>query len=157
MERNRCSVLCLNIATAASSLSSTLFSHPPNPTLRHPFSSLTHYNPPYPPSPHLVSEFSRILSDHINPQHDLELSLNALSTQISPYLVEQKFFYKERETESYRKTDRTWNGDAELKMLRKRMRRKVRRAATRKSCKGEMQSCYTEEDKEEGCEGEMQR
>ncbi|KAM1760866.1 hypothetical protein ACFX12_003701 [Malus domestica] len=56
---------------------------------RHPFSSLTHHNPPSPPSPHLVSEFSRILNDHRNPHHDLELSLNALSTQISTYLVEQ--------------------------------------------------------------------
>ncbi|KAM2208414.1 hypothetical protein ACFXTI_024416 [Malus domestica] len=52
-------------------------------THRHPFSSLTHHNPPPPPSPHLVSEFSRILSDHRNPHHDLELFLNALSTQIS--------------------------------------------------------------------------
>ncbi|KAM2289463.1 hypothetical protein TB1_029659 [Malus domestica] len=58
-------------------------------THRHPFSSLTHHNPPSPPSPHLVSEFSRILSDHRNPHHDLELSLNALSTQISTDLVEQ--------------------------------------------------------------------
>ncbi|KAM2020171.1 hypothetical protein ACFX1T_022892 [Malus domestica] len=56
---------------------------------RHPFSSLTHHNPPSPPSPHLVSKFSRILNDHMNPHHDLELSLNALSTQISTDLVEQ--------------------------------------------------------------------
>lgn len=36
-----------------------------------------------------MNEISRILSDHRNPHHDLELSLNAWSTQISPNLVEQ--------------------------------------------------------------------
>ncbi|PQM41765.1 pentatricopeptide repeat-containing protein [Prunus yedoensis var. nudiflora] len=54
-----------------------------------PFSSLTYQNPPPPPSPHLVNEVSRILSDHRNPHHDLEHSLNPLSTQISTNLVEQ--------------------------------------------------------------------
>jgi pentatricopeptide repeat protein len=41
------------------------------------------------PLPDLVNEISRILSDHRNPHHDLELSLNTLSTQISTSLVEQ--------------------------------------------------------------------
>ncbi|KAM5578814.1 pentatricopeptide repeat-containing protein [Rosa sericea] len=58
-------------------------------TPSHPFSSLTHQNPPSPQLPHLVNEISRILSDHRNPHHDLELSLNSWSTQISPNLVEQ--------------------------------------------------------------------
>ncbi|KAJ7982371.1 Pentatricopeptide repeat-containing protein [Quillaja saponaria] len=39
--------------------------------------------------PHLVNEISRVLSDHRNPQHDLELSLKPFSTQISTNLVEQ--------------------------------------------------------------------
>ncbi|KAM1188514.1 hypothetical protein ACFX2J_024313 [Malus domestica] len=63
---------------------------------RHPFSSLTHHNPPSPQSPHLVSEFSRILSNHRNPHHNLELSLNALSTQISTDLVEQEAATRKR-------------------------------------------------------------
>ncbi|KAF5726922.1 pentatricopeptide repeat-containing protein [Tripterygium wilfordii] len=42
-----------------------------------------------PPSPDLVNEISRILSDHRNPHHDLEHSLSAFSSQISSDLVEQ--------------------------------------------------------------------
>ncbi|KAL6144808.1 hypothetical protein ACLB2K_055498 [Fragaria x ananassa] len=55
----------------------------------HPFSSLTHQTPPSPQLPHLVNEISRILSDHRDPHHDLELSLSSWSIQISPNLVEQ--------------------------------------------------------------------
>ncbi|KAF2318416.1 hypothetical protein GH714_007027 [Hevea brasiliensis] len=40
-------------------------------------------------SPELVNEISRILSDHRNPHHDLELSLNTYSSKISTDLVEQ--------------------------------------------------------------------
>ncbi|EEF31500.1 pentatricopeptide repeat-containing protein At1g52640, mitochondrial [Ricinus communis] len=41
------------------------------------------------PSPDLVNEISRILSDHRNPHHDLELSLTTYSSHISTTLVEQ--------------------------------------------------------------------
>lgn len=39
--------------------------------------------------PDLVNEISRVLSDHRDPHHDLELFLNPFSTQISTDLVEQ--------------------------------------------------------------------
>ena len=42
-----------------------------------------------PPSPDLVNELSRVLSDHRNPHDDLEHSLNTFSTHISKNLVEQ--------------------------------------------------------------------
>ncbi|WCJ35386.1 Pentatricopeptide repeat (PPR) superfamily protein [Euphorbia peplus] len=53
-----------------------------------PFSSIT---PPNvnPASSDLVNEISRILSDHRNPHHDLELSLCNYSSTISSNLVEQ--------------------------------------------------------------------
>lgn len=41
------------------------------------------------PLPDLVNEISRILSDHRNPHHDLELSLTTYSSKISADLVEQ--------------------------------------------------------------------
>ncbi|XLR18686.1 hypothetical protein S83_046598 [Arachis hypogaea] len=39
--------------------------------------------------PDLVNEISRVLSDHRDPRHDLEMSLNPYSAQISTDLVEQ--------------------------------------------------------------------
>ncbi|KAL5756387.1 hypothetical protein ACOSQ2_021133 [Xanthoceras sorbifolium] len=42
-----------------------------------------------PPLPDLVSDISRVLSDHRSPHHDLELSLKAFSSRISSNLVEQ--------------------------------------------------------------------
>ncbi|PON50959.1 Pentatricopeptide repeat [Parasponia andersonii] len=42
-----------------------------------------------PPSPDLVNEVSRVLSDHRNPQDDLEHSLNTFSTHVSGNLIEQ--------------------------------------------------------------------
>ncbi|KAM1059857.1 hypothetical protein ACFX2I_024444 [Malus domestica] len=114
---------------------------------RHPFSSLTHHNPPSPQSPHLVSEFSRILSNHRNPHHNLELSLNALSTQISTDLVEQVL--------------------KRCKNLRLSAHRFILWAKTipgfRHSAESYhilidiLGSCYTEEDEEEGGKWEMQR
>ncbi|CAK7344463.1 unnamed protein product [Dovyalis caffra] len=55
---------------------------------RHPLSTLTPLNQ-NPPLPDLVNEISRILSDHRNPHHDLESSLNKFSSKISTNLVEQ--------------------------------------------------------------------
>ncbi|XP_065880263.1 pentatricopeptide repeat-containing protein At1g52640, mitochondrial-like [Euphorbia lathyris] len=52
------------------------------------FSSITPHNV-NPQSPNLVNEISRILSDHRNPHHDLELSLCNYSSTISTNLVEQ--------------------------------------------------------------------
>ncbi|XP_050228305.1 pentatricopeptide repeat-containing protein At1g52640, mitochondrial-like [Mercurialis annua] len=45
--------------------------------------------PPNPSSPDLANQICRILSDHRNPHHHLELSLTAYSAHISPNLVEQ--------------------------------------------------------------------
>lgn len=61
------------------------------PKLRYHFSSQNHhhhYSDP-PPSADLVSEISRVLSDHRDPHHDLELSLNTFTPRISTNLVEQ--------------------------------------------------------------------
>lgn len=49
-------------------------------------SSAAHRDPPL---PDLVNEVSRVISDHRNPHHDLELSLGTFSTQLSTNLVEQ--------------------------------------------------------------------
>ncbi|KDP45034.1 hypothetical protein JCGZ_01534 [Jatropha curcas] len=54
----------------------------------HSFSILTPQNTKL-PLPDLVNEISRILSDHRNPHHDLELSLSTYSLKVSPNLVEQ--------------------------------------------------------------------
>ncbi|KAF3450866.1 hypothetical protein FNV43_RR06955 [Rhamnella rubrinervis] len=42
-----------------------------------------------PPLPDLINEISRVISDHRSPHHDLELSLNNFSKQVSTNLVEQ--------------------------------------------------------------------
>ncbi|KAL7139981.1 hypothetical protein ABFS83_09G089600 [Erythranthe nasuta] len=41
-----------------------------------------------PPSPHLVNDLSRILSDYRKPQHDVESALAPFASQLSPTLVE---------------------------------------------------------------------
>lgn len=52
------------------------------------FSSQTQLHP-IPPSRDIVNEVCRVLSDHRNPHHDLELSLSSFSSRISINLVEQ--------------------------------------------------------------------
>ncbi|XP_031283085.1 pentatricopeptide repeat-containing protein At1g52640, mitochondrial [Pistacia vera] len=62
--------------------------HKPKLHILRPISSQPHHHL-NPPLPDLVNEISRVLSDHRNPHHDLELSLDTFSSRVSTNLVEQ--------------------------------------------------------------------
>ncbi|XP_007023868.2 PREDICTED: pentatricopeptide repeat-containing protein At1g52640, mitochondrial [Theobroma cacao] len=79
---------------AVPSLSKTRPIHSLFRSLYHPkpflfFSSLTQEQPTSRPLANLVTEISRVLSDHRNPHHDLDRSLTTFSSHISTQLVEQ--------------------------------------------------------------------